>query len=242
MSNQDHKSKPISLADDLMSDIDLKPLHPKNKLLLYRRYVLSKLSWHFTVAAIPKTWIIENIDSVVNNYIRKWLEVPISGTLSNAYLTNNKFGLNILPASVKFTQCQSVLRNALKSSPNDSIKELWKSTNNHTNIQYDNYNSTKDVLKKFHSTQEVNLKISSHVKVPFSKAFQNIPYLNLITFGLYRSLNCQRISSILQSDTSITLFRLERTCVDGASHRVPIVPFAYTLKLFYMLLLVANII
>ena len=158
MSNQDHKSKLISLADDLMSDIDLKPLHPKNKLLLYRRYVLSKLSWHFTVAAIPKTWIIENIDSVVNNYIRKWLEVPVSGTLSNAYLTNNKFGLNILPASVKFTQCQSVLRNALKSSPNDSIKELWKSTNNHTNIQYDNYNSTKDVLKKFHSTQEDKLK------------------------------------------------------------------------------------
>ena len=158
MSNQDHKSKLISLADDLMSDIDLKPLHPKNKLLLYRRYVLSKLSWHFTVAAIPKTWIIENIDSVVNNYIRKWLEVPISGTLSNAYLTNNKFGLNILPASVKFTQCQSVLRNALKSSPNDSIKELWKSTNNHTNIQYDKYNSTKDVLKKFHSTQEDKLK------------------------------------------------------------------------------------
>ena len=29
--------------------------------------------------------------------------------------TNNKFGLNILPASVKFIQCQSVLRNALKS-------------------------------------------------------------------------------------------------------------------------------
>ena len=54
--------------------------------------------------------------------------------------------------------CQSVLRNALKSSPNDSIKELWKSTNNHTNIQYDNYNSTKDVLKKFHSTQEDKLK------------------------------------------------------------------------------------
>ena len=55
MSNQDHKSKLICLADDLMSYIDLKPLHPKNKLLLYRRYVLSKLSWHFTVAAIPKT-------------------------------------------------------------------------------------------------------------------------------------------------------------------------------------------
>ena len=72
---------------------------------------------------IAKTWII---DSRVNNYIRKWLEVPISGTLSNAYLTNNNFDLNVLPASVKFIQCESILRNALKSSPNDPIKKLWK--------------------------------------------------------------------------------------------------------------------
>ncbi|CAB3999328.1 Hypothetical predicted protein, partial [Paramuricea clavata] len=82
MTNEKHKSKVISLFDELMSEIDLKPLHPKNKILLYSRYVLSKLSWHFTVATISKTWVVENIDSSVNKYIRKWLEVPISGTLT----------------------------------------------------------------------------------------------------------------------------------------------------------------
>ena len=158
MTNEKHKSKLISLIDELMSEIDLKPLHPKNKILLYSRYVLSKLSWHFAVATISKTWVVENIDSPVNKYIRKWLEVPISGKLSNVFLTRNKFGLNILPASVKFIQCQTVLRNALKTSPNDSINELWKSTNNHTNIQYDSYNSTKEVLKTFHSQQENKLR------------------------------------------------------------------------------------
>ena len=181
MSNQDHKSKLISLADDPMSYVDLKPLHAKNTLLLYRSYVLSKLSWHFTVAAIPITWIIENIDSLVNNYIRKLLEIPVSGTHNNVYLTNNKLGLNILPPSTRFMHCQSVLRNALKSSPNDStcIKELWKSTNNHTNIQYDDYNSTKDVLKKnLNVLKRSNLKISSYVKVLFLQVFRNIHYLH----------------------------------------------------------------
>jgi hypothetical protein len=38
------------------------------------------------------------------------------------------------------------------------MKELWKSTNNHTNIQYDIYNSTKEVLKDFHSGQEDKLQ------------------------------------------------------------------------------------
>jgi hypothetical protein len=37
-----------------MKEIDLKPLHPKNKIPLYSRYVLSKLSWHFTIASIKK--------------------------------------------------------------------------------------------------------------------------------------------------------------------------------------------
>ena len=99
-----------------------------------------------TVATLPKTWIAENLDSIVNQYIRKWLEVPISGTLSNVYLTSNKFGLNLIPPSTKFVQCQTI-RTALKLSRNESIKHLWKSTNNHANIQYHQYSSTKDVIK-----------------------------------------------------------------------------------------------
>ena len=158
MSNDNHKTEITTLINQLMTDIDSKPLHPKNKLLLYSRYVLSKLSWHFTVATLSKTWVTENIDSVVNQCIRKWLHVPISGTLSNVYLSQYKFGQNIYPPSLKFIQCQTVLRKALKSSPNGSIKELWKSTNNNTNIQYDVYNSTKEVIKNFHSVHEDKLQ------------------------------------------------------------------------------------
>ena len=157
MSDEQHKSELISLVEELMADIDSKPIHPKNKILLYSRYLLSKLSWHFTVSSLAKTWVIENIDSKVNSYIRKWLDIPISGTLSTVFLTRNKFGLNICPPSVKFIQCQTVLRKALKTSPNDSINELWKATSNSKNIQYDVYNSTKQVLKDFRSGQEDKL-------------------------------------------------------------------------------------
>ena len=157
MSDEKHKSELTSLAEELMADIDSKPLHPKNKILLYSRYVLSKLSWHFTVTGLSKTWIIENIDSNVNSYIRKWLDIPISGTLSVVFLTRNKFGLNICPPSIKFIQCQTVLRKALKTSPNVAINELWKSTSNSKNIQYDIYHSTKQVLKDFRSGQEDRL-------------------------------------------------------------------------------------
>ena len=66
MSNNQHMSEKSSLVQDLMNDIYMyiKPLHTKHKLLLYSRFVLSKLSWHFTVAYISKTWKTEHLDSV----------------------------------------------------------------------------------------------------------------------------------------------------------------------------------
>ena len=158
MSDEKPKSELTSLVEELIADIDSKPLHPKNKILLYSRYVLSKLSWHFTVTGLSKTWVIENIDSNVNSYIRKWLDIPVSGTMSTVFLTRNKFGLNICPPSIKFIQCQTVLRKALKISPNVAINELWKSTSNSKNIQYDIFHSTKQVLKDFRSGQEDRLR------------------------------------------------------------------------------------
>ena len=100
-----------------------------------------------------KVWVNQNVNSIVSKYIRRWLEVPVSGIVSNVYLNQNKFELSIIPPSIKFTQCQSTIRNALKSSPNDSTKHLWRLTSNHTNIQYGNYNLAKKVLEHFHFTK-----------------------------------------------------------------------------------------
>ena len=130
-----------------MKGIDDLPLHPKNKLLVYHRYVLSKVSWHFTIADLPKTWVTENLDNLVSRYILSWLNLPVSATLTSLGLTKNQFGLNLQMPSVKFTQCQTVSHNILWSSPNPNVQALWKNTSNGTNLQYDMYRNTKEVLK-----------------------------------------------------------------------------------------------
>ncbi|CAB4022313.1 Hypothetical predicted protein [Paramuricea clavata] len=124
MSDEDHKSEVYDTLTNILNEIDDLPLHPKNKILLYSRYVLSKISWHFTVPDIGKTWVNDKLDSIASTYIRKWLELPISATLSNVLLPHNKFGLNIILPSTKFLQCQTVSRKALKSSPNEAINNL----------------------------------------------------------------------------------------------------------------------
>ena len=73
MSNDVHKRELIAILTDSLSQIDRLPLHPKNKLKLYNQYLLSKISWHLTVADISATWIKEKLDSVAAKYIRKCL-------------------------------------------------------------------------------------------------------------------------------------------------------------------------
>ena len=87
------------------------------------------------------------LDGIASKYIRKWLELPVSATLSNVLLPQSKFGLNIILPSTKFIQCQTVSRSALKYSPNVHINNLWAVTSTNKNIQYDIYKDTKDVLK-----------------------------------------------------------------------------------------------
>ena len=89
----------------MMKLIDSLRILPKNRLLLHQRYILSKLSWHLTVANLCKTWVIENLDNVVVRFVRKWLDLPNSATLSGISLPRNQFGLNLLLPSVKFLQC-----------------------------------------------------------------------------------------------------------------------------------------
>ena len=100
---------------------DALPVLPKSKLLLYHGDVLSKLSWHLTVATLPKTWVIQHLDNVVTRFVRQWRDLPIGATLSGIILPNNQFDLNLQLLSVKFIQCQTVLRNSLQSSQHDAM-------------------------------------------------------------------------------------------------------------------------
>ena len=131
----------------MLKTADSLHIHPKTKLLLYHPYVLSKSSWHFTVTDLGKTLISENLDNIVSKDIHQWFEFPISSTLSSIVLPSSKFGLAFQLPSVKFQQCQTVLRSSLKSSTDKAIIMVWRNTNCGANIQYDIYKNKKQVLK-----------------------------------------------------------------------------------------------
>ena len=148
----------LDTINDLMLKIDCLPCQPKNKLLLYHCFVLSKLAWHLTIADLSKTWVIENLDNVVSSYVRQWLDLPISATFSSLILKISRNGINLILPSIKFIECRTIIRNALKSSPNPDIKSLWVDTSYGTNPQYDQLQNVKQVLKAVHHKHEDRIK------------------------------------------------------------------------------------
>ena len=147
MDNNKHMSILLETTNDLMTKIDQLHCHPKYKLSLYHRFILSKIAWHLTIADLSKTWVVENLDTIVANFVRHWLELPISATLSQLIISKSHYGLSLILPSTNFIQCQTTIRNALKSSPNPDIRYLWQDSSQNTNIQYDQYKNAKQVLK-----------------------------------------------------------------------------------------------
>ena len=145
MTNKDHKDILLSKTNELINNIDNLPLHPKNKILLYQRYVLSKISWHLTVADLSITWVKETLDNIASKLIRSWLEIPTTGTLNIIRQSKNKFGLSVILISDRFTQCQVTLRNKLENSSNQDIVEIYDVTKG-KKITYDQYKYTREAI------------------------------------------------------------------------------------------------
>ena len=134
MDNKQHMSDLLHVTNDLLCKINDLPCHPKNKLHIYRRCILSKISCNLTIADISQTRIVGNLNNIASNYIRQWLESPISATLFSVVLSRSKFVINVVLLTSNFTQCQKNIRNTFNSSPNTDITTLWKETIHHTNI------------------------------------------------------------------------------------------------------------
>lgn len=55
MTDNKHKSELTETVTEQIEIIDKFPLHPKNKLIPYQQWTLSKISWHLTITNISNT-------------------------------------------------------------------------------------------------------------------------------------------------------------------------------------------
>ena len=180
MTNNQHKDNLLSDTKDIMKKIDDLPHHPKNDMLIYQRHVLSKSSWNLTIADIDITWVKQSLDSIVNQYVRSWLEIPIAGTLDIIQLSKRKFGISYAMVSTRFAQCQTVIRNNLRKSSNNDVVKMYYNTNCDSNWQYDQFKSTKEVIPQYRKKQRRSN----------NSCLNNAKPRNKINMGAWDEINC----------------------------------------------------
>ena len=76
----------------------------------------------------PKTWIVQNLDNKKNQYICKWLVIPISGNVNLLHLNVIQLGIYLKLPSDIYRLNQITVRNILKSLRNQSMRELSEIT------------------------------------------------------------------------------------------------------------------
>ena len=79
----------VKRLSNYLEKIDILLLHSKHKINILTKFVYSKLRWDITIYHFLETWTVHNLDNKANRYIRKWLSIPISGTLTTFVLKLN---------------------------------------------------------------------------------------------------------------------------------------------------------
>ena len=74
---------------------DKLPMRCLHQIEIIQCYVISKSKWQFSVYNLSKTWISGNLDSHINRYYQKSLNIPVSGNIAHLRLTKSKLGLSI---------------------------------------------------------------------------------------------------------------------------------------------------
>ena len=82
----------------------------------------------FSIYDISETWIKHNIDPIISKYVRKWLQIPVSGNISHLKLPKSDLGIDFSSVSDIYLQCKLSIRRILKSSKNSDIQHLYAVT------------------------------------------------------------------------------------------------------------------
>ena len=92
------------------------------------RYVYSKFRWRLSMYNLGETWVKQNLDSIVKEYVKGWLHLPQNANMSHLYPPTKHLGLKFSLPSDIYACCQLSTRNILKTSENLEMQELYQLT------------------------------------------------------------------------------------------------------------------
>ena len=100
-------------------------VRPQTKLKILRLYVHSQLVFYFKVYDLPSTWIENALDALCVQYVRDWLETPISSCVSEFQrLPVNRTGLGIPSFKEVAEKISLKKRHAMKNGQSSVAQQI----------------------------------------------------------------------------------------------------------------------
>jgi uncharacterized Zn-finger protein len=130
MSCDSVKTKLLADVSQYLAKIDLIPIKPLHKIKIVNQFVYSKLRWRFSIYDLTSTWVRRNVENVISNSVRKWLEIPISGNISHLSFPIKDLGLNFKGATDIYEECQLSVRRLLRTSSSEEVRQIANLTTN----------------------------------------------------------------------------------------------------------------
>ena len=94
------------------------------KLWIYQHMIVPKLSWEFTIYCFPITFA-KKLQSVANQYLKKWAGLARSTTASVLFRSHNCGGLHLTSLTAKLKCMQLVKFHQLKYALDDSTQFIY---------------------------------------------------------------------------------------------------------------------
>ena len=74
------------------------------------------------------TWVKQNLDSIVTEYLKRWLNLHQGANTRHLFLPTSKFGIHLSVPTDVLKSSQLVKRSILKTSTNKEMRDLYKLT------------------------------------------------------------------------------------------------------------------
>ena len=125
MSTEHVKNELITDFNKYISILNQLPLHPKNKLQVISKFIYSKIRWQFSIYRLSETWVIQNLDSIIKEYVKRWLQLPQSANFRHLCLPTKQLGMKFSLPSDVYLASQLITRKILKASDSKEIQEFY---------------------------------------------------------------------------------------------------------------------
>ena len=117
------------LIKNYLSTLSSLQVRPQVKIKILKLAIYPKLNFDLRAYDFSVTWTKNTLDSIIMDYIRGWLTLPISSCVQEiTSLPLNHCGLNLPSLVEQAMSLRLSARSMLKNSNNLDIPQLWTIT------------------------------------------------------------------------------------------------------------------